>query len=126
MSEKFISGKVRPGRVLSLTIRLLATILLFISAFAMALGPIPWIICSEIFPTRIRGRAMSLATFTIWSACYLVAQTFPVLNDSPAIGPAKTFWIYGTCSLIGLLFVIACVPETKGKTLEEIESSWQS
>jgi SP family arabinose:H+ symporter-like MFS transporter len=103
---------------------LLAAILVFIAAFAMALGPIPWIICSEIFPTRIRGRAMSIATFTIWSTCYAVAQTFPMLNDSPAVGPAKTFWIYGSCSLAGLLFVVIALPETKGKTLEQIEASW--
>lgn len=105
---------------------LLAAILLFIAAFAMALGPIPWILCSEIFPTRIRGRAMSVATFTIWSACYLVAQTFPMLNDSPAIGPAKTFWIYGAFSLLGLVFVVLRVPETKGRTLEDIEASWHA
>jgi SP family arabinose:H+ symporter-like MFS transporter len=103
---------------------LLAAILMFIGAFAMALGPIPWIISSEIFPTRVRGRAMSVATFTIWTACYIVAQTFPMLNDHPAIGPAKTFWIYGACSLAGLLFVIAKVPETKRRSLEEIERSW--
>jgi SP family arabinose:H+ symporter-like MFS transporter len=103
----------------------LAAILLYIAAFAMALGPIPWILCSEIFPTRIRGRAMSLATFTIWSACYLVAQTFPMLNDSQVVGPARTFWLYGAFSLVGLLFVLAWVPETKGKTLEEIEASWR-
>jgi SP family arabinose:H+ symporter-like MFS transporter len=103
---------------------LLIAILVYIAAFAMALGPIPWILCSEIFPTRVRGRAMSIATFVIWSSCYLVAQTFPVLNDTPAIGPAKTFWIYGTFSLLGLIFVFWQIPETKGKTLEEIESSW--
>lgn len=103
---------------------LLLAILVFIAAFAMALGPIPWILCSEIFPTRIRGRAMSLATFTIWTACYIVAQTFPILNDTPAIGPAKSFWIYGLCSLLGLFFVLAFIPETKGRTLEEIEASW--
>jgi SP family arabinose:H+ symporter-like MFS transporter len=104
---------------------LLASILAFIAAFAMALGPIPWILCSEIFPTRVRGRAMSVATFTIWSACYLVAQTFPMLNDSPAVGPATTFWIYAAFSLAGLLFVLARVPETKGRTLEEIERMWE-
>lgn len=107
-------------------VTLLTAILVFIAAFAMALGPIPWIICAEIFPTRVRGRAMSLATFTIWSTCYLVAQTFPMLNDSPSLGPAKTFWIYGAFSLLGLLFVLARVPETKGRTLEEIEESWQT
>ena len=103
---------------------LLAAILAFIAAFAMALGPIPWIVASEIFPTRVRGRAMSVATFTIWSACYGVAQTFPMLNDSPAIGPAATFWVYAGFSLAGLLFVLAFVPETKGRTLEEIEQMW--
>mgnify|MGYP000409391027 CR=1 FL=1 len=71
------------------TIALLLAILAFIGAFAMALGPIPWILCSEIFPTRVRGRAMSVATFVIWTACYVVAQTFPILNDNPAIGPAN-------------------------------------
>lgn len=104
---------------------LLAAILAFIAAFAMALGPIPWIICSEIFPTRIRGRAMSLATFTIWTACYAVTQTFPMLNDNPAIGPAVTFWVYGALSLAAWLFVLARVPETRGRTLEEIERFWR-
>jgi SP family arabinose:H+ symporter-like MFS transporter len=104
---------------------LLAAILVFIAAFAMALGPVGWIICSEIFPTRVRGRAMSLAAFTVWLTCYAVAQTFPMLNDSPAIGPAKTFSIYGVVSLVGLVFVLFRVPETKGKTLEQIEASWR-
>ena len=104
---------------------LLAGILVFIGAFAMALGPIPWIISSEVFPTKVRGRAMSLATFTIWTSCYLVAQTFPMLNDHPSIGPAKTFFVYGACSLAAFLFVLAKVPETKGRTLEEIETSWK-
>ena len=101
---------------------LLLAIVTFIGAFAMALGPIPWILCSEIFPNKVRGRAMSLATFTIWSSCYIVAQTFPMLNDNPAIGPAKTFWIYALCSLAGFIFVLRAVPETKGRTLEEIET----
>ncbi len=105
-------------------IGLLLAILGFIAAFSMAMGPISWIICSEIFPTKIRGRAMSVATFTIWSACYIVAQTFPMLNDNPAIGPAKTFWVYGGFSLLALWFVVAMVPETKGKSLEEIERGW--
>ena len=104
---------------------LLLAILTFIGAFAMALGPISWILCSEIFPTKVRGRAMSVATFTIWTACYIVAQTFPMLNDNPAIGPAKTFWFYAVCSLAALGFVWAWVPETKGKTLEEIETYWR-
>ncbi|HEY2082726.1 MAG TPA: sugar porter family MFS transporter [Verrucomicrobiae bacterium] len=105
-------------------ISLLIAILAFIGAFAMALGPIPWILCSEIFPARVRGRAMSVATFTIWASCYLVAQTFPMLNDSAAVGPALTFWIYAACSLAALIFVFFLVPETKGRSLEEIEASF--
>jgi len=103
---------------------LLIAILAFIAFFAMALGPLPWILCSEIFPTKVRGRAMSVATFTIWTTCYIVAQTFPMLNDNPSVGPAKTFWIYATFSLLALVFVILMVPETKGRSLEEIEKSW--
>jgi MFS transporter, SP family, arabinose:H+ symporter len=103
---------------------LLIAILAFIGAFAMALGPIPWILCSEIFPMRVRGRAMSVATFTIWTSCYIVAQTFPMLNDSAAVGPALTFWIYAACSLAALLFVFFMVPETKGRSLEEIEAGF--
>jgi SP family arabinose:H+ symporter-like MFS transporter len=107
-------------------VALLGGIVIFIAAFAMALGPIPWILCSEIFPTSVRGRAMSVATFTIWTACYIVAQTFPLLNDSPSIGPAKAFWIYAFFSLVGLLFVLSKVPETKGRSLEEIARFWKS
>jgi SP family arabinose:H+ symporter-like MFS transporter len=84
-----------------------------------------WLICSEIFPNKVRGRAMSVATFVIWTSCYIVAQTFPMLNDSPAVGPAITFWIYGTVSLFSFGFVWLMVPETKGRTLEEIEQSWK-
>jgi SP family arabinose:H+ symporter-like MFS transporter len=103
---------------------LLLAVISFTAAFAMAMGPISWILCSEIFPTKVRGRAMSVATFMIWTSCYIVAQTFPMLNDSPTIGPAMTFWVYGACSLASLVFVAAMVPETKGRTLEEIEASW--
>jgi SP family arabinose:H+ symporter-like MFS transporter len=104
---------------------LLVAVVAFIAFFAMALGPIPWILSSEIFPTRVRGRAMSAATFVIWTSCYIVAQTFPMLNDNPNIGPAVTFWIYAGCSLAGFVFVMALVPETKGRSLEEIETSWK-
>ncbi|HBO42386.1 MAG TPA: arabinose-proton symporter [Planctomycetaceae bacterium] len=107
-------------------IALLLAIVVFIGAFAMALGPIPWIVSSEIFPTKLRGRAMSVATFTIWTSCYIVAQTFPMLNDSPRVGPAMTFGFYAACSLAGLLFVLWKLPETKGRSLEEIERSWLS
>jgi SP family arabinose:H+ symporter-like MFS transporter len=105
-------------------IGLLLCVIAFIAAFAMAMGPIGWILCAEIFPGKVRGRAMSIASFTVWVSCYIVAQTFPMLNGSPWVGPAKTFWIYAAVSLISCLFVCLMVPETKGRTLEEIEDFW--
>jgi SP family arabinose:H+ symporter-like MFS transporter len=107
-------------------VKLLVCVILFIAAFAMAMGPVGWLFCSEIFPNKLRGRAMSIAALTVWVSCYIVAQTFPMLNDSPAIGPAITFWIYGAVSLISFLFILAFVPETKGRTLEEIEKMWST
>lgn len=104
---------------------LLICIILFIAAFSMAMGPITWLFCSEIFPSKIRGRAMSAAALAIWVSCYIVAQTFPMLNDSPSVGPAKTFWVYAAVSLVSFIFVLLMIPETKGKTLEEIERMWQ-
>ena len=103
---------------------LLLCIVCFIGAFAMAMGPIGWLFCSEVFPNKVRGRAMSVASLTVWVSCYLVAQTFPMLNDSPAVGPAITFWIYAVVSLVSFLFVLTVVPETKGRSLEEIGASW--
>ncbi|MGH8024452.1 MAG: sugar porter family MFS transporter [Limisphaerales bacterium] len=102
---------------------LLLAIIAFIAAFAMALGPVPWILCSEIFPMRIRGRAMSVATFTIWASCLVVVLTSPMLNDNPRLGPALTFSMYAICSALAFVFVLAMVPETRGRTLEEIEMS---
>ena len=101
---------------------LLFFIVLFTAAFASAMGPVPWIVISEIFPTKIRGRAMSAAILVLWTSCFIVSQTFPMLVA--AIGNAKTFWIYAMCSLLGLIFILMKVPETRGKTLEEIERSW--
>ena len=103
---------------------LLLCVVGFIAAFAMAMGPIGWLFCSEVFPNKVRGRAMSVAALTVWVSCYIVAQTFPMLNDSPAVGPAITFWIYAAVSLFSFVFVLAMIPETKGRTLEEIERIW--
>lgn len=103
---------------------LLLCVIGFIAAFAMALGPVGWLFCSEVFPNKVRGRAMSVAALTVWVSCYIVAQTFPILNDSPAIGPAMTFWAYALVSLFAFVFVLAFIPETKGRTLEQIEKMW--
>jgi SP family arabinose:H+ symporter-like MFS transporter len=96
----------------------------FIGAFSMALGPIGWLFCSEVFPNNVRGRAMSIAALTVWVSCYIVAQTFPMMNDNPSIGPAMTFWIYSAVSLFAFLFVWFMIPETKGRSLEQIEKMW--
>lgn len=102
---------------------LLACILMYVAAFAAAMGPIVWIVISEIFPNRIRGRAMSIAILALWAACYVVSQTFPMLLEQ--IGPAKTFWFYAFCSFLSMVFVAMFVPETKGRSLEEIALSWK-
>lgn len=103
---------------------LLLCVILFIAAFAMAMGPIGWLFCSEIFPNKVRAKAMSIAALTVWVSCYIVAQTFPMMNDNAAIGPAITFWIYAGVSAFSFLFILAKIPETKGRALEEIEKMW--
>ena len=98
-------------------------ILGYIASFAASLGPIPWVMISEIFPTKTRGVAMSMAVLVLWAAVYLVTQFFPILLES--IGGAFTFWIFMVNAIILLVFVWLKVPETKGKTLEEIERGWK-
>lgn len=105
-------------------VALLVCVILFIAAFGMSMGPLTWLILSEIFPNKVRGRAMSIATFVMWSSNYIVTQTFPMMNDNPAIGPDNTFWIYAAVSLLSFVFVLGWIPETKGRTLEEIEKLW--
>ncbi len=103
---------------------LLFFILGFIASFASSLGPIPWVIISEIFPTKTRGIAMSFATFTLWIGVVLVTQLTPVLLDS--LGGAITFWIFAGNAILLLIFTYRMIPETKGKTLEEIEHQWKA
>ncbi len=98
-------------------------VLCYVATFAMALGPVVWVIMAEIFPTQIRGRAMSIATVCLWTACYLVSQTFPWMLKH--LGGPATFWLYAAICLVTIVFVAIYVPETKGKSLEEIERSWQ-
>ena len=102
----------------------LIAILAYISCFAISLGPLTFVVIAEIFPTRARGTAMSVATFILWITVFIVSQTFPMLMGS--IGNAFTFWIYMLMAVFAFLFVWKMVPETKGKTLEEIEAFWKS
>jgi len=101
-------------------IAVLSLVVLAIGIYAMSLAPITWVILSEIFPNRVRGAAMALATFALWIACFILTYTFPLLNKS--FGAAGTFWVYAGICILGFLFVLRKLPETKGKTLEKIEN----
>jgi len=97
----------------------LLLVLAAIACYACSLAPVTWVVISEIFPNRIRGAAMSVAVSALWIACFLLTYTFPLLKD--ALGPARTFWIYaGICGL-GFLLIWRSLPETRGRTLEQIE-----
>ena len=102
---------------------LLVLVVLAIACYAMTLAPITWVILSEIFPNDVRGACMAACTTALWAACFVLTYTFPLLNNS--LGTARTFWIYSTICAMGFLFVLRFLPETKQKTLEEIECSWQ-
>ncbi len=93
--------------------------LVAIAFFAATLGPCTWVIISEIFPNSIRGVAMSIAVLSLWLANFILSFTFPILRDT--LGPAVTFWIYGGICLVGILYINKNIPETKGKSLEELE-----
>lgn len=102
----------------------LIAILGYIACFAMSLGPLTFVVIAEIFPTKVRATAMSVATFFLWTAVFLVSQTFPVLIGS--VGSAYTFWLYMIIAVAAFLFILKRIPETKGKTLEEIEETWEN
>jgi SP family sugar porter-like MFS transporter len=98
---------------------LLIMVVAAIACYAMTLAPVTWVILSEIFPNRIRGLAMSVATFALWSACFILTYTFPLLNQ--LLKASGTFWLYGLICVLGFWFIFKKLPETKGKSLEEIE-----
>jgi sugar porter (SP) family MFS transporter len=108
---------------------MLVCILGYIACFALSVGPVTWVILSEIFPTRIRGRAMAIATVCLWLADFVVTQTFPMMDESAwlveVFHRAFPFLVYAFFCVASVLFVWRYVPETKGKTLEEIERSWR-
>jgi sugar porter (SP) family MFS transporter len=101
---------------------ILLLILLYIAFFAMAMGPIVWVVMSEIFPTRMRGSAMAIATVALWIADFAVTLSFPVIADR--LNETTAFWSYALMCAVDFLFMLFLLPETKGKTLEEIERRW--
>ncbi|GGJ82426.1 sugar porter family MFS transporter [Deinococcus aquiradiocola] len=93
---------------------------LYIAAFAIGLGPVFWLLISEIYPQEVRGRAMSVATMANWGSNLIVALTFPLLIQ--AAGPSPTFFIYAAVTVLAFVFVLRLVPETKGKTFDQIQA----
>lgn len=111
-------------------ILMLVFVLGFIASFAGSMGPVSWTMLAEIFPNRIRGRAMSIATFSLWAVNYIVSQTFPMMNENQVLiekfHNAFPFWVYGSLCILAIVFSFKYIPETKGKTLEDIERFWIS
>jgi len=107
---------------------ILAFILGYIACFALSVGPVTWVILSEIFPTRVRGWAMATAAFFLWVANYFVSRTFPVMDQNAwlvdTFHHGFPFWIYALFCVVTVIFVTVAVPETKGKSLEQIEKIW--
>jgi SP family xylose:H+ symportor-like MFS transporter len=107
---------------------LLFFVLGYIACFALSVGPVVWVILSEIFPTKIRGRAMGIATICLWAANTVVSQTYPMMDENKYLVDVFhhgfPFIIYGTMCIVLIVFMWRFVPETKGKSLEEIEKMW--
>lgn len=97
-------------------------IIVYTASFMMSWGPITWVLISEIFPNKIRGRAVAVAVMAQWAANYLISSSYPVMME---FSGALTYGFYGTMSVLSFFFVWKMIPETKGKTLEEIEHIWK-
>ena len=100
---------------------LLALVVLAIACYASTLAPITWVILSEIFPNRVRGIAMAVATFSLWLASALLTYLFPIVNK--IIDVSGSFWLFAGLCLAGFFYIKSKLVETKGKSLEQIESA---
>lgn len=107
----------------------LVFMLLYVACFAMSWGPVVWVLLSEIFPNKIRGKAMAVAVAAQWVSNYLVSWTFPMMDKNTYLleqfNHGFAYWIYGFMAILAMLLVWKYVPETKGKTLEEMEGFWE-
>ncbi|GAA0318705.1 D-xylose transporter XylE [Oceanobacillus oncorhynchi subsp. oncorhynchi] len=98
-------------------------VLFFAATYNLSWGPLMWVVASELFPNKIRGQVMAIITTVVWGSNLVVSSTFPSLL---AISPGMTYSLYGIMCLLAFIFVWKLIPETKGKTLEEIETFWSS
>ncbi len=105
-------------------IMVLSLVILAIAVYAMTLAPVIWVVLSEIFPNKVRGIAMAIATTALWAACFVLTYTFPILND--LLNASGTFWLYSLICFAGFVFIWLKLPETKGKSLEEVEEFFES
>lgn len=107
----------------------LGAMLFYVASFAISWGPVCWVLLAEIFPNRIRSKAMSIAVAAQWIANYLVSWTFPMMDKNSYLNAhfnnGFAYWLYGVMGLLAALFMWKFVPETKGKSLEELEEQWQ-
>jgi SP family xylose:H+ symportor-like MFS transporter len=108
----------------------LVCMLVYTAGFAMSWGPVTWVLLSEIFPNQIRGKAMAVAVAAQWIANYLVSWTFPILDKNPYLVEhfkhGFAYWIYGVMGILAAIFMARIVPETKGHSLEEMETVWMT
>ena len=108
----------------------LVCMLVYTAGFAVSWGPVTWVLLSEIFPNQIRGKAMAVAVAAQWIANYLVSWTFPILDQNPYLtghfNHGFSYWIYGVMGILAALFMWKLVPETKGRSLEQMEAIWQA
>ena len=106
----------------------LVCMMVYTAGFAVSWGPVTWVLLSEIFPNQIRGKAMAVAVAAQWIANYLVSWSFPIIDNSPTLVShfkhGFAYWIYGVMGILAALFMWRIVPETKGRSLEQMEAVW--
>jgi len=115
------SGRGAPGLA---GIATLVALVVFITSFAFSMGPVVWTVINEIFPAHIRGRAVAVATAVNWASAFIVSQMFLSLID--AIGDSFTFWLFALFCGLGWVWIFYAVPETKGRSLEQIQQIWKA
>jgi MFS transporter, SP family, galactose:H+ symporter len=119
----FSIGSTQPGAgTTTAGVVTLVALVVFIISFAFSLGPVVWTVINEIFPGRVRGRAVAVATAVNWGAAFLVSEFSLTLVD--AIGESWTFWLFAFFCVVGGIWIYRKVPETKGRSLEQIQELW--